>query len=143
MITILIGILGVILLYITGANGDWGAFGVCAFIIIFLWLCASEERKDWEAYSNCREYWRHGGSYREARRSGDRVNVHTEVRVNAPVRVETESMAYIPPTGRSRCFVCVPCRKAVSDVGHMEYIGGRRVLSYYCPECGKRGMVVR
>lgn len=137
MITIFIGLLGAVILYVTAANGSWGAFGLCAFILLFLWLCASEERKDWDAYRNCREYWRRGGPMQN---SGG-VNVHTEVNVHTP------PVRYVPPVRRTepvaRCFVCANCRKAEWAVGVPVLYGGEVATAYYCPECGKRGMIVR
>lgn len=141
MITIIIGLFGAVILYVTAANGSWGAFGLCAFILLFLWLCASEERKDWQAYENRRDYWLRGGPG-----NGD-VNVHTHVNVHVPpatvVRERSVPVAQAVPSGELRCFVCADCHKAVWNTGRLGTLEGKPVMIYNCPDCGKKSMVVR
>jgi len=152
LITIFIGLLGGILLVGMALEGNWGAFGLCAFILLFLWLCASDERKDWKAYQNRRDYWAMNGADRararkrwqdEAKMQDMRMRAAAEERRAARMRKEMSESQRDESESTVRCFVCDNCHKAVWNAGHFCLVGGKPAMVYYCPECGKCVMIVR
>lgn len=68
MLTILASGLLLFLLYITGANGEWGPFGLCLVILLIVLGLAAGERKDVRAWHNWRDYWADGEPNGERRR---------------------------------------------------------------------------
>ena len=61
MLTLLIcGVIG-IAVYVSTANGQWGAAGLGAVIIIFLLILRSAARDEAKAYHNAVQYWKNGG----------------------------------------------------------------------------------
>lgn len=68
MLRMLIGVLCVIVMYVTGSNGEWGAFWLAtiflAAMVVFSLLLLGEGRKTARAWVNCRDYWANGGPKR-------------------------------------------------------------------------------
>lgn len=65
MLTLLIGGLAGVLLYVTIGNGETGPAVLCVAVVLFLRACAKQERKSWQAYRNFRDYWADGGPDRK------------------------------------------------------------------------------
>lgn len=61
MLTLLIGGIAFVVLFAAAGDGEWGAFWLGIGIVAFLMLMSHEEREDWKAYKNCRDYWAKGG----------------------------------------------------------------------------------
>ena len=67
MLTLIIGILFLVVVIPSAANGQWGSVAVAVVILLFLMACSSEERNDAKAYMNFRDYWAEGGPERKRR----------------------------------------------------------------------------
>lgn len=59
--TILIGLVGAFVIYVGVSNGEWGPVGLAVAILLILYLAAYNERQEWKAYRNARDYWAAGG----------------------------------------------------------------------------------
>lgn len=55
--TILLGGLGIVLLYVTAANGEWGPFAVVIVLGILFAALKSGVTQSSKAYSNFVDYW--------------------------------------------------------------------------------------
>lgn len=68
MLTIIIGLFFLMLLYVTGSNGEWGPFALAAVILLALIVLASVGRRDSKAQINWMNYWADGGPDRKRRK---------------------------------------------------------------------------
>lgn len=57
MMTIVIGVLGLIVLICTASNGEWGAFGITLAVLLGLIFMAACEREHVKARNNRDRYW--------------------------------------------------------------------------------------
>ena len=64
MLTVIIGFLAFMVIFVAVSEGEWGTVGVAAVIVLLLMLASSCERKEWRAYSNFVDYWSRGGDRR-------------------------------------------------------------------------------
>lgn len=118
MLTIGIGVIGFVVLYVTGSEGNWGAFAVAGAILLLLILMSACERRDTRAWANRQRYWSDGWAFRDTRPT---------VRVEQRTVVRSEVMV-LGRTGRIPDAVRVPVLRAESD---------RHGRMYRCPVCGR------
>ena len=64
MLTLIIGTIGIVLIIVTIANSAWLELGIVVVILLFLITASANERDDWKAYVNCREYLKQSGKER-------------------------------------------------------------------------------
>lgn len=148
----LIVLIGIVYWIGTTFGDSAGAIAIAALIVFLVSLAVHEDHKDWEAYQNRRDYWAMNGADRvrarkrwqdEAKMQDMRMRAAAEERRAARMRKEMRESQREEPESMVRCFVCANCHKAVWRAGRAARLDGKRVLAYYCPECGKRGMIVR
>jgi hypothetical protein len=65
VITGLLAVVFIIGMIACAGNGEWGAFGVGAVIVILLLSLGSVSRRDDRAYNNFMDYWSEGGPDRK------------------------------------------------------------------------------
>lgn len=65
MLTVVIGFLAFVVIYAAAGDGEWGAAGLAVVIVMLLRACSKQERRDWRAYRNFRDYWADGGPERK------------------------------------------------------------------------------
>lgn len=80
MIRLIIIVLGGILMYVTGSNGEWGPFAVVLVVTLALLGMGSIERKDARAWYNRTDYWSKDGKDRYKARQRWREEAEAEER---------------------------------------------------------------
>lgn len=83
MIRLIIIVLGGIMMYVTGSNGEWGPFAVVLVITLALLGMGFVERKDAHAWYNRTDYWSKSGKDRYKARQRWREEAEAEERARS------------------------------------------------------------
>lgn len=148
MITICIGVLGAVVLIASAGNADWGAFFVCAGILVVLMFMAAAEREDTKAWNNWHRYWVNGGSAQYRNVSSEPVRVVQNVVVQ---NGDAAKRTVVRTGGGSTVQVPVERTVRMASAGQYGAGGGTQARYVYadqlmqCPGCGRvvRGRTIR
>lgn len=145
MLTVLIGLVGMFMIYMSIAEEAWGVLAVTIVILLFLMIASWSEREDWKAYVGWREYWAHGRPPGDRKRRKVKKTAVTGAGTRA-VSERPRTVYGLPRPGedvlRKRQMECFRCGSGYEETGRKVYRDGTTILDCRCPGCGWQKLMI-